>query len=256
MGLAFENIHYSYSDQGTEALSDVSLAFHLGERVALIGRNGCGKSTLMLHANGIIRPKTGQVRFDGKVIRYSKKELLKLRHHVGLVFQNPEDQLFSASVFQDISMGPLNLGLSAPEARKRVMEVAEFCDLVKLLDRPTHALSGGEKARAALAGVLAMEPHYLFADEITNSLDPWMRAQVLDILSSWVDQGRTVILSTHDWSLARVWAHRVIWMDQGHIFRQGTPDEVLAGQDPFINIHSELHSTYEPPDLTRYINSI
>ena len=230
MELAFENIHYSYSDHEPEALNGISLEFHSGERVALIGRNGCGKSTLMLHANGIKKPQKGEVRVNGKAVGYTKKELRELRQQVGLVFQHPEDQLFSASVFQDLSMGPLNLGLTVEEARHRVQQVAEFCDLSALLNRPTHALSGGEKTRAALAGVMAMEPQILFADEVTNSLDPWMRAQVLGILASWVDQGHTLVLSTHDWKLACSWAQRIIWMDKGCVYRQGTPDEVFSGQ--------------------------
>jgi cobalt/nickel transport system ATP-binding protein len=231
MELAFDNIHYSYSGQAQEALAGISLEFHLGERVALVGRNGCGKSTLMLHANGIKKPQKGQVRVNGKAIQYTKKDLCELRQQVALVFQNPEDQLFSASVFQDLSMGPLNMGLTPEATRLRVQTVAQLCDLTALMDRPTHALSSGEKTRAALAGVLAMEPQILFADEITNSLDPWIRSQVLDILSRWVDDGHTVVLSTHDWNLARTWARRIIWMDQGRVYRQGTPAEVFTGQD-------------------------
>lgn len=227
MELTFDNIHYTYYNQGSEALRGISLVFRSGERTALIGRNGCGKSTLMLHANGIFRPQAGRVCLDGREIKYSKKELLALRQHVGLVLQNPEDQLFSASVLQDISMGPLNLGLSIEETQQRVKQAVELCDLGGLMERPTHALSGGEKTRVALAGILAMEPKILFADEVTNSLDPWMRSQVLDILSGWVDQGHSVVLSTHDWNLARCWAQRVIWLDEGQVFCQGTPDEVF-----------------------------
>ncbi|MCE1252248.1 MAG: energy-coupling factor ABC transporter ATP-binding protein [Anaerolineae bacterium] len=231
MELSFENIHYAYSDRGAEALSDLSLVLHSAERVALIGRNGCGKSTLMLHANGILRPRSGRVLLNGKTLDYSRRALTELRRQVGLVFQNPEDQLFSANVFQDISLGPLNLGLSQAEARRRVEEVAALCDLEKLLERPTHALSGGEKTRAALAGVLAMEPQFLFADELTNSLDPWMRRQVLDILNAWVERGRTVVLSTHDWALARTWAQRIVWLECGRVYRQGPAQQVLTDQD-------------------------
>ncbi|HTX79298.1 MAG TPA: ABC transporter ATP-binding protein, partial [Longilinea sp.] len=224
-------------------LAGISLEIHVGERIALIGRNGCGKSTLMLHANGIKKPQKGEVRVDGKIVRYIKKDLLELRRQVGLVFQNPEDQLFSASVFQDLSMGPLNMGLTAEQARLRVQKVAELCDLTDLMNRPTHALSGGEKTKAALAGVLAMEPQILFADEVTNSLDPWIRLQVLDILSSWVDHGHTVVLSTHDWNLASTWAQRIIWMDKGRVSRQGTPAEVLKGQDLPEGMHNHDQPT-------------
>lgn len=193
----------------------------------MIGRNGGGKSTLMLTANGILRPQQGKVMLDGQIVYYDRRGLRELRRNVGVVFQNPEDQLFSASVLQDISLGPLNLGLSESQARDRVMEVAEFCGLTELLDRPTHALSGGEKTRAALAGILAMEPQFLFADEITNSLDPWMRKQIMGILDQWVERGHTVVLSTHDWNLAASWPQRVIWLENGKILHEGTPAQVI-----------------------------
>jgi cobalt/nickel transport system ATP-binding protein len=227
LNLCFENIIFSYTGSEKPALNNVSIILHPGERVALVGRNGSGKSTLMLIANGILRPHSGRLLFSEQAIQYNRKNLLHLRQNVGIVFQNPEDQLFSASVLQDLSLGPLNMGMSTNEARERVMEVAEICGLTELLDRPTHALSGGEKARAALAGVLAMKPLYLFADEVTNSLDPWMRNQIMEILDQWVKQGHTVVLSTHDWRLAEKWAQRIIWMEQGQIYRQGNSEQIM-----------------------------
>lgn len=231
MTLEFTDVHFTYPGFSANALAGVNLSFQAGERVALIGRNGGGKSTLMLVANGVLRPQQGHMSLDGQVMRYDRRSLLELRRNVGVVFQNPDEQLFSASVYQDLSLGPLNLGLTDAQVRLRVAEVAAFCNLTGLLDRPTHALSGGEKARAALAGILAMSPRFLFADELTNSLDPWMRQQVLQILERLAAQGCTVILATHDWNLARTWTQRVIWLEQGRVFRQGTPDEVFAGQD-------------------------
>lgn len=231
MTLEFTDVHFTYPGFSANALAGVNLSFQAGERVALIGRNGGGKSTLMLVANGVLRPQQGHMSLDGQVMRYDRRSLLELRRNVGVVFQNPDEQLFSASVYQDLSLGPLNLGLTDAQVRLRVAEVAAFCNLTGLLDRPTHALSGGEKARAALAGILAMSPRFLFADELTNSLDPWMRQQVLQILERLAGQGCTVILATHDWNLARTWTQRVIWLEQGRVFRQGTPDEVFAGQD-------------------------
>jgi cobalt/nickel transport system ATP-binding protein len=231
MELTFTDVHFSYPGLETPALNGVSLKFSAGERAALIGRNGGGKSTLMLTANGVLHPQQGAVLLNGQAVRYDRRSLQELRRSVGIVFQNPEEQLFSASVYQDISLGPLNLGMSPAEARQRVLETAEFCGLSDLLERPTHALSGGEKARAALAGVLAMSPRFLFADELTNSLDPWMRQQVLQILRRLSEAGCAVILATHDWHLAREWAQRVIWMDKGRVLRQGSPDEVFTGQD-------------------------
>ena len=226
--LAFVDIYFRFPGGETSALNGITLDIPAGKRVALVGRNGSGKSTLMLHANGILRPQQGVVQLNGQDIRYDRRSLRALRQNVGLVFQNPEEQLFSASVFQDISLGPLNLGLSAQAARERVLEVAERCQLTGLLDRPVHALSGGEKTRAALAGVLAMRPRILFADELTNSLDPWMCAQVLDILDGFVRDGCTVVLASHDSGLVRRWADHVVWLDQGRVYRQGTVAEVLS----------------------------
>ncbi len=228
MKLTFRDVTFSYPGINTPALNGVSLEFSSGDRTVLVGRNGGGKSTLMLAANGILRPQQGEILLDGQPVHYSRGDLRELRRNVGVVFQNPEEQLFSASVYQDISLGPLNLGMSLDDARQRVLETAAFCGLNGLLSRPTHALSGGEKARAALAGVLAMSPHFLFADELTNSLDPWMRRQVLDILKRLSESGCAVILATHDWSLARAWAQRVIWLDAGRVLHQGTPNEVFS----------------------------
>ena len=233
MNLRFDHISYTYPGYSTYALKDVSITFTPQSRVALIGKNGGGKSTLMQLANGILRPDDGRLYFDEVPVQYDRASLLNLRRKVGVIFQNPDDQLFSASVYQDISLGPLNLGLTEEQAKQRVMQVAELCGLIPFLDRPTHALSGGEKARTALAGILAMQPLYLFADEITNSLDPWMRAQMIDILNQWVAQGHTVVLSTHDWQLARTWSQTVVWLDQGRVYQNGPTQEVLDDFDPF-----------------------
>ena len=228
MKLAFCDVNFTYSGIETPALNGLCLEFSIGERTVLIGRNGSGKSTLMLMANGILRPQRGAILLDGQPIHYDRENLRELRRNVGIVFQNPEEQLFSASVYQDISLGPLNLGLSPAEARQRVLETAEFCGLNGLLERPTHALSGGEKTLAALAGVLAMSPRFLFADELTNALDPWMRQQVLEILKRLSNSGCAVILATHDWRLARSWGERVVWLNAGRVLRQGKPDEVFS----------------------------
>jgi len=223
-------LHYRYPGAHADALCGVSLEFPPGQRLALIGRNGSGKSTLILHCNGILRPLAGAVCLDGQPVGYDRAALLRLRRHVGVVFQNPDEQLFSASVAQDISFGPLNLGLSEAEARTRVNWAAALCEVEGLLDRPTHALSGGEKTRVALAGVLAMDPALLIADEVTNSLDPWMRRQVLAIFERLVARGKTVLLATHDLDLAERWADRVVVMDRGTVAADGPPARVFANK--------------------------
>jgi len=257
MTLAFGDVHYAYPALSAPALSGASVRFAAGESVALVGRNGSGKSTLMLLANGILRPGRGTVTLDGQAVRYDRRGLLDLRSQVGVVFQNPEEQLFSASVYQDVSLGPLNLGLSPVEARERVLHAAGRCDLLNLLDRPTQALSGGEKARAALAGVLAMRPRFLFADELTNSLDPWMRAQVLEIFNDLVADGCTVVLATHDLALAESWATRAVWLDRGQVRSDGPTRDVLtrmAAPSPAgrrLTTYSPVGHTTDPLEVSR-----
>ena len=226
--LDLEGLVYRYPGQDQPALCSASLCLPAGRRVALLGRNGSGKSTLLLHCNGILKPESGTVRFRGQEVRYDRRSLTALRRAVGIVFQHPDDQLFSASVAQDISFGPLNLGLDEVDVRRRVLAAAELCGIADLLDRPTHALSGGQKALVALAGVLAMEPTILLADEVTTSLDPWIRRDVLGIFQRLVAQGKTVVLATHDVELARRWADLVVVMDAGRVVAVASPDRVFA----------------------------
>lgn len=228
--LEVEDLHFGYPGQQHMALQGVNLSLPAGVKVALLGRNGSGKSTLILHCNGILQPNRGVVRFAGRTVTYQRAALLELRRQVGVIFQNPDDQLFSASVAQDISFGPLNLGLSQAEARRRVQAVAELCEISDLLERPTHALSGGEKARVALAGVLAMEPALLLADEVTANLDPWMRRQLFTIFQRLVTQGKTIVLATHDVEFARYWANLVVVMEAGRVIAADTAATIFANQ--------------------------
>jgi cobalt/nickel transport system ATP-binding protein len=164
----------------------------------------------------------------GQPVTYDHRSLSELRRRVGIVFQNADDQLFSASVAQDISFGPLNLGLSTAEARERVRMAAALCDIMDLLDRPTHALSGGQKTRVALAGVLAMDPDVLLADETTASLDPWARRKVFEVLQRLTAQGKTIVLATHHVEVARRWADLVAVMDRGKVIAFDEPGRIFA----------------------------
>ena len=223
-----DSLSFAYPGRSTCALREVSLCLPAVGRIAIFGPNGSGKTTLLLHCNGILRPSSGAVHLYGHLLHYDHLSLRSLREKVGIVFQNPEDQLFSASVAQDISFGPLNLGLHPNEAKQRVRSAAALCGVGDLLDRPTHGLSGGEKARVALAGVLAMEPQILLADEPMANLDPWMRRQVLAIFRRLVGMGRTVILATHEVELARHWAEWLVIMEGGQAIASATAAEVLA----------------------------
>jgi len=229
--LEFDDLHYTFPGSAIPALRGASLSIASGQRIALLGRNGAGKSTLLLHANGILRPAAGQVRLEGAPLEYTRRGLLRVRRQVGLVFQNPDDQLFSASVLQDISFGPMNLGLSIADVRRRVAEAADLCGISNLLDRPTHALSGGQKSLVALAGVLAMAPRVLLVDETTSGLDPWMRHQIFAIFDRLVEQGVTVLLATHDLTVARQWADTVVVMHEGRVVASAPPMQVFADPD-------------------------
>jgi len=226
----FKDVHYQYPGQNRSALRGFSVTVPAGEKVAVVGRNGAGKSTFFLHCNGLYRPQSGQIYFKGQPLAYDRKSLKALRQQVGLVFQSPDDQLFSASVAQDISFGPLNLDLDEVEVRRRVQEAAEICEITGLLERPTHALSGGEKARVALAGVLAMQPEVLVADEPMASLDPWVRLGIFEILQRFYDQGKTILMATHNLSVVRYWASTVVVMEAGRAVFAGTPKALLSNQ--------------------------
>lgn len=230
--LELDDLYYSYPGQDSQALKGASLAVPAGRKLVVVGRNGCGKSTLFLHCNGILKPDRGVVRVDGVPLSYDRRSILELRRRVGIVFQSAEDQLFSASVAQDISFGPLNLGLSDAEVRTRVQAAAETCEIVDLLDRPVHALSGGQKTRLALAGVLAMDPQLLVVDEVLGNLDPWMQSQIVSVLQDLVDRGKSVLISSHDLGLARSWADVVVVMSEGRVIAADSPDRVFG--DPAL----------------------
>lgn len=234
----FQNVCYRYPGHKQLALQDVNASLPEGEKIAVVGRNGSGKSTLFLHCNGLYRPICGRVLFRGEPLAYDRESLKRLRQQVGMVFQNPDNQLFSASVAQDISFGPLNLGLSEAETRRRVLEAAEMCEITHVLDRPTHSLSGGEKTRVALAGVLAMQPDVLVADEPLASLDPWMRLTFFEILQRFYDRGKTIIMATHNLSVVRYWATYVIVLQEGRVVFSGTPKELLTNRA--VMEHTEL----------------
>ena len=228
--IELEDVYYRYPGQKRFALQGLTLTLPAGETIAVIGRNGSGKSTFFLHCNGLYRPNTGVMRYEGQPIQYDHETLRALRQNVGICFQNPDDQLFSASVAQDISFGPLNLGFDEEDARRRVDAAAEFCEVTGLMDRATHALSGGEKARVALAGVLAMDPKVLIVDELMANLDPWVRLHIFDIFGRLHEQGKTIMLATHDLGVVEQWATYVVVMEHGQASFAGATRELLSNQ--------------------------
>lgn len=230
--LTVENLTHIYSP-GTpfekKALSDVSFSIGESEMTAVIGQTGSGKSTLIQHLNGILKPTSGRVLIHGEDIRSDKRLLRAARFAVGLVFQYPEYQLFEETVLKDISFGPKNMGLSNEETERRALEAAQIVGLSEDdLSKSPFELSGGQKRRVAIAGILAMEPQLLVLDEPTAGLDPRGREQIIGYIKNYREKHRTsVIFVTHSMEDAAENAQRLIVLHRGSILMQGTPFEVF-----------------------------
>jgi len=225
--LETKNLSYSYPD-GTAAIRGVDLRIEKGEKIAFVGPNGSGKSTLFLLLNGTLRPSEGEVLICGSPIRYDSRSLRDTRRRVGIVFQNSDDQLFAPTVRQDVGFGPTNLGLSRGEVEERVEKALQYVGIEGLKDRPPHHLSGGQKKRAAIGGVMAMEPEVMILDEPLSNLDPAGSEEVMGLLDELNDRGTTIIISTHDVDLAYRWSDRVYLLADGRIAYQGRPEEIFG----------------------------
>ncbi len=228
--LAILGLEYRYPGQ-IVALRDLNLTIERGRKLALLGANGSGKTTLLLHLNGTFQPTGGAALLDGQPARYDRRSLNHWRRRVGLVLQEPDDQLFAATVEQDVSFGPLNLGLSEAETRTRVREALEALRIAPLAVRATHTLSFGQKKRVAIAGVLAMRPELLVLDEPTAGLDAHGVTHLLSALQRLHDAGTTLVFSTHDAELAYSWADQVAVLHEGTVLAQGETTAVLENRD-------------------------
>lgn len=218
--LQVEELYFQYPD-GTPALSGINLSIQPGRRVALMGPNGAGKSTLLLHLNAIHLPQRGRVVVGGLEASRTTEE--QIRSQVGLVFQDPDDQVFSPTVWEDVCFGPRNMGLSRAEVEDRAEAALEAVGLLPLRFRSPQRLSFGQKKRAAIAGVLAMEPAILALDEPMAYLDPEAQEGLERILNRLHQQGVTLLVATHDVDWAAAWADEVILLVEGRILAQGSP---------------------------------
>jgi cobalt/nickel transport system ATP-binding protein len=241
--ISIQNLYYAYPD-GTEALKSVDIQIKASERVALVGANGSGKSTLLSHLNGILMPQQGTV----VVGEYSMEpqNLQAIRNFVGLVFQNPDDQLFMPTVWEDIAFGPMNQGCKGEELTRRctISMQAVGLDSEDLRDRNTGNLSGGQKKRVAIAGVLAMQPQILVLDEPSAQLDPRSRRQLIDLLR---DFPITQLIATHDLDLALELCDRTIVLSHGKVARDGLTVDILSDGDFLAKHHLELPLSYSRP---------
>jgi len=216
------DLSFTYSD-GHKALDHITLDLAHGEKVALVGPNGAGKSTLLLHLNGILPRQTGEIRVSG--LDVSGKNLGRVRALVGLVFQSPDDQLFSPTVFDDVAFGPIYQGLPAEEVHQRVQEALERVKMSEYASRVSHHLSVGEKKRIAIATVLSMKPAVLVLDEPTAGLDPRARRTLIELLR---ELPITMIVASHDLPMVRELLPRTVVMDQGRIVADGPTATILS----------------------------
>jgi len=243
-----ENVTFRYGS--VLALDGVSLEIASAKRTVLLGANGSGKSTLLRMLDGLCFPDSGKVCFRGNEIgaaRFEDEEFAHaFRRTVGLVFQNPDVQLFNPTVFDEVAFGPLQMRWPRPEIRRRVEETLEAMEIAHLKDRPPHRLSGGEKKRVAIASVVVLDPEVLLLDEPTAALDPRSQSQIIDLLIGWGDGKKTVITATHDLGLVEDIADDCLLLQNGRLAAHAPPADILWNDDllrrsNLIHEHRHLH---------------
>jgi len=232
--LEARDLHYRYPC-GKVALNGLNLRVTAGRKLAILGANGSGKTTLFLCLNGTYKPAAGSVWLHGKPTGYSRIDLLAWRKQVGLVFQDPDDQIVGGTVIQDIAFGPLNLGHSPAAARQIALETMEQIGISEFAERPAHELSHGERKIVAMAGILAMKPKLVILDEPTAGLDPSWTERVIELLNAIHQNGTTVVLSTHNMDFAYEWADEAVILAHGATQCRGPVDEVLTQDETLRN---------------------
>jgi len=237
--LEARDVSFAYGP-GKPAIHEMSFTLNSPKRVALLGANGVGKSTLMLLLNGTLRPQEGELTVLGKPMDYSRSGQQWLHRKVGIVLQDPDDQLFGATVEQDVAFGPLNNGMSSAEARLLVMQTLDSLGIGHLADRPIHELSLGEKKRVALGGVLVLEPEIILLDEPTAGLDFAGITSMLSLLGRLHREGTTIVISTHDTDLAYEWAEEAWVIIDGRIAAQGPITEVMQEREVLRAAHLRM----------------
>lgn len=242
--LSTENLSFTYPD-GTRALKNINIEIEKGEKVAIIGPNGAGKSTLFSHFNGLTEPTSGCVKIEGKPISFEKDELLKVRQKVGIVFQDPNDQLFAPTVKEDIAFGPMNLGLSYDEVEKRVEDALKMVGMENYEDKTPHHLSGGQQKRIAIAGIIAMKPELMILDEPTAGLDPDSVEKVLNIMNQLNEEGMTLIISSHDIDMISKYADKIFVLYNGEIIESGNKNKIFSDMELLKKAHLRTPITTE-----------
>lgn len=234
--LETQDLTFTYPD-GTRALKNINMSINKGEKVAVMGANGAGKSTLFSHFNGLTEPTSGIVKINGNEMKYDKKSLLKIRQKVGVVFQNPNDQLFAPTVQEDVAFGPMNLGLDLNEVDKRVEKSLKMVGMEGFEEKPPHHLSGGQQKRVSIAGIIAMDPELMIIDEPTAGLDPQGVDQVLTILNHLNENGMTLLVSSHNVELITEFANKIFIVHDGEIINEGSTNDVFSNHEILKKAH-------------------
>ncbi len=236
-----KNLSFAYDEK--PVLKNISLSIEKGEKVAVMGNNGAGKSTFFLNLNGVMQPLEGEIFYDG--IKIDKKRFNELRRKVGFVFQDADSQLIASNVRAEISFGPMNMGLNRAEVEKRVSSAIEYMELNSLKDRPPHYLSGGEKKRVTIADILAMKTEVLIFDEPMASLDPINAQNVEHILTRLHQDGKTLLIATHDVDFTYRFADRIVVFVDGEIIADGKPDEIFKDKAVMWAAHLKMPALME-----------
>lgn len=243
--LEFEQVYYTYPGANQSALNGLNLKIPAHKRCALIGQNGCGKTTLFLLANGLYKPHKGSVRWQDKPLQYDRQSLMKLRQQVGLVFQDPEQQLVASTVEEDISYGLCNLGLPTGEIKQRVEQALVEFGLTELAQRPVHHLSLGQKKRVSIADVMVLRPQLLLLDEPTAYLDRLHTRNLMATLKKIHAAGTTILMATHDLDLVYRWADWIFVMDRGQLVIEGKPQDVFTQRGVLEDLQLGVPLIYE-----------
>jgi cobalt/nickel transport system ATP-binding protein len=245
MLMEFDRVEYTYPCSQQASINNLTLRIPQGRCCALIGRNGCGKTTLFRLANGLYRPQKGTIRWQGKPLKYDRTSLNQLRQEVGLVFQDPEQQLVGATVEEDLSYGLCNLGLPDAEVGDRVIQGLLDFDLMDLADTPVNYLSLGQKKRVSIADVMILRPQLLLLDEPTAYLDPPQTRNLLATLQKIRATGATVVIATHDLDFVYAWADWLFVIDRGQLVLEGTPETVFSQREILASLEFSLPRAVE-----------
>ena len=227
--ISFKDFSFQYNAQKQPTLKHIDLDIYPGEKIAVIGSNGAGKSTFFLNLNGVLSPESGEIRYRDTLI--TKKNLNDLRRAIGIVFQDADNQIIASTVEAEVSFGPMNMKLPLDEVRSRVDEALAYMNISTFRERPPHYLSGGEKKRVSIADIIAMKTDIIVFDEPTAALDPLNAAMLEEVLNKLEAEGKTMLISTHDVDFAYRWTNRAIVFCGGKIIADDTPQNVFQNED-------------------------